>query len=69
MKPKPHSEEHTRFENLLRLVVSVPKAEVDRRMADDRATKEWAKENDQPAHRARPIVSPAAVGASRSRKP
>jgi hypothetical protein len=36
-------------------------------MNDDQATKEWTRENDQPQHRQRPIVSPGSVASSKSR--
>ncbi len=55
------SEAHTNFENLLRAVVSVPHDELKRRMEDEKAARDWAKENRQPNRRSRPIVSPAAV--------
>jgi len=61
------SQEQKNFENLLRAVVSVPHAEVKRRMEDEQMAKDWAKENGQRTHRARPIVSPAAVASSRNR--
>jgi len=61
------SEAHMRFENLLRRVVSVPDAEVKRRMDAEKTAKEWAKENDLPISRTRPIVSPAAVSSSKNR--
>jgi hypothetical protein len=67
MKTKPHSEEHMRFENLLGRIVSVPAAEVKKRMEEDRTSRDCAKENGQRSKRARPIVSPAAVASSKTR--
>jgi hypothetical protein len=61
------SEAHQNFENLLGRIVSVPNAEVKKRMDDEQTAKEWAKENGQRTHRARPIVSPAAVSSSKTR--
>jgi hypothetical protein len=61
------SQEHQNFENLLRAVVSVPHAEIKRRMEDEKTAKEWGKANGQRTRRARPIVSPAAVASSRNR--
>ncbi len=61
------SEEQRNFENLLRRVVSVPHAEVKRRMEDEKITKQWGKENGQRTRRARPIVSLAAVSESKNR--
>jgi hypothetical protein len=61
------TEEYGNFANLLRRVVSVPRAEIQRRMEDEKTAKEWAKENKQRTRRARPIVSPAAVSSSRNR--
>ena len=61
MKSEADSTEYQKFTNLLRRIVTVPHAEVQKRMDDDKATKDWTRENDQPAHRHRPIVSPTAV--------
>jgi hypothetical protein len=36
MKAKPHSEEYTRFENLLGEVLTVSKAELNRRMEEEK---------------------------------
>ena len=52
------SKEHQNFENLLRAVVNVPAKTIKARLEDDRATKDWTKENNQPQHRnRRPIAS------------
>ena len=61
------SQEYQNFENLLRKVVSVPHAEIKRRMEAEKSAKEWAKENNQRTRRVRPIVSPAAVADSKNR--
>jgi len=61
------SKEQQNFENLLRAVVSVPHAEIKRRMEDERTAKEWAKDNGQRTHRSRPIVSPAAIAETRNK--
>jgi hypothetical protein len=58
MSHEPDSPEYQNFTNLLRRIVTVPHAEIKRRMDDDRATKDWTRENRQPEHRHRPIVSP-----------
>lgn len=65
MSQEPDSPEYQNFANLLRRIVTVPRAEVQKRMDDDKATKDWTRENDQPEHRHRPIVSPAAVSSSK----
>jgi hypothetical protein len=64
MKTKPESKEYENFTNLLRRVVSVPHAEIKRRMEEDEATKKATRENGQPKRRQRPIVSPASVASS-----
>jgi hypothetical protein len=61
------SEAHTNFENLLKRVVSVPHAEVKRRMNEAQAKRDETREEKQPVPRARPIVSPAAVSSSKNR--
>jgi hypothetical protein len=66
MSHEPDSPEYQNFENLLRRIVTVPRAEIQKRMDDEQATKDWTRENDQPEHRHRPIVSPAAVASSRT---
>jgi hypothetical protein len=66
MKPKPDSKEYENFTNLLRRVVSVPHAEIKRRMEEDAATKEATQKNGQPKRRQRPIVSPASVVSSKT---
>jgi hypothetical protein len=43
MKPKPQSEEYKRFETLLGDVLSVPKAEITRRIAEDKREKRTPK--------------------------
>jgi hypothetical protein len=43
MKTKPQSEEYARFENLLGVVLSVPKAEITRRIAEDKREKRMPK--------------------------
>ena len=68
MSQEPDSQEYKNFKNLLRRIVTVPHAEIQKRMNDDQATKDWTRENDQPEHRHRPIVSPDSVASSRSLK-
>jgi hypothetical protein len=65
MKTSP-SQEYQNFTNLLRRIVTVPKSEVQKRMDDDKDTKDWTEANHQPEHRHRPIVSPAAVSSSKN---
>jgi hypothetical protein len=67
MNEQPDSAEYRNFTSLLRRIVTVPRAEIKRRMEDDEATKDWTRENKQPTHRHRPIVSPSPVSSSRSR--
>ncbi len=67
MKTSPDSPEYQNFTNLLRRIVTVPHAEIKRRIEDEQATKDWTRENGQPEHRHRPIVSPDSVASSRSR--
>lgn len=43
MKTKPQSEEYKRFENLLGGVLSVPKAEIDRRIEEAKREKRTPK--------------------------
>jgi hypothetical protein len=43
MKTKPQSEEYKRFETLLGAVLSVPKAEITRRIAEDKREKRTPK--------------------------
>ncbi len=43
MKPKPQSEEYTRFENLLGEVLTVSKEELNRRMEADKCEKRTSK--------------------------
>jgi hypothetical protein len=62
----PESAEYQNFKNLLRRIVSVPHAEIQKRMEDERATKDWTRENDQPEHRNRPIVSPGSGASSKN---
>lgn len=62
-----NSQEYQNFANLLRRIVEVPRSEVQKRMDDDKATKDWTLENDQKQKRQRPIVSPAAVSSSKIR--
>ena len=68
MSQEPDSTEYQNFTNLLQRIVTVPHVEIQRRMNDEKATKEWTRENEQPEHRHRPIVSPAAVASSRTPK-
>jgi hypothetical protein len=42
-KPKPQSEEYTRFENLLEKVLKVPKVEITRRIEEDKREKRTPK--------------------------
>jgi len=65
MKDETDSEEYKNFTNLLRRVVSVPHAEIKRRMEEDQTTKELTRKNGQPKRRQRPIVSPSAVASSK----
>ena len=51
--------EYQNFTRLLQRIVTVPRAEVQKRIDDDKMTQDWTRKNDQPAHRHRPIVSPA----------
>jgi len=67
MSHEPDSPEYQNFTNLLRRLVTVPHAEIQKRMEDDKATKEWTRENNQTQRRQRPIVSPAAVSSSKTR--
>ena len=67
MSQEPDSPEYRNFTSLLRRIVTVPHAEIKRRMEDDEATKDWVKKNDLPMKRQRPIVSPAAVASSKNR--
>jgi hypothetical protein len=67
MNQEPDSAEYKNFAELLRRVVSVPHAEIKRRMEAEKTAKEWGKENEQRTRRARPIVSPAAVAGSKNR--
>jgi hypothetical protein len=60
MSHESDSAEYQNFTNLLRRIVTVPHAEIQRRMDDDRATKDWTRENQQVQRRQRPIVSPPA---------
>jgi hypothetical protein len=62
----PPSTEYQNFKNLLRRIVTVPKSVVQKRMDDDKATKDWTEANHQPKHRNRPIVSPASVSSSKT---
>ncbi len=65
MSTEPDSTEYQNFTNLLRRIVTVPHAEIQKRMDDDKATKDWTRENKQKQRRQRPIVSPAAVSSSK----
>jgi hypothetical protein len=67
MSRETDSPEYQNFANLLGRIVAVPHAEIKRRMEDDAATKDWAKKNELPRRRQRPIVSPAAVASSKNR--
>lgn len=67
MKTKHQSEEYQNFTDLLRRIVAVSHAEIQKRMDDDKATKGWTRENKQIQRRQRPIVSPAAVSSSKIR--
>ena len=64
METGPDSKEYENFTNLLRRIVSVPHAEIKRRMEEDETTKETTRKNGQPKRRQRPIVSPASVASS-----
>jgi hypothetical protein len=65
---RPDSTEYRNFTNLLRRIVAVPHAEIKRRMEDDEATKDWTRENKQPMHRHRPIVSPVSASGAKRRE-
>jgi hypothetical protein len=67
MSHEPDSPEYQNFTNLLRRLVTVPHAEIQKRMDDDKATKDWTRDNAQKQRRQRPIVSPAAVSSSKTR--
>jgi hypothetical protein len=54
MKTKPQTPEYKAFENLLGQVLSVPKAEITRRIEDDKREKQASKSRVYPAP-----VSPA----------
>lgn len=66
MSQEPDSPEYENFTKLLQRIVTVPRAEVQKRIDDDKMTQDWTRENDQPAHRHRPIVSPASVASSKT---
>jgi len=68
MSQEPDTQEYQNFANLLRRIVTVPRAEIQKRMNDDQAAKDWTRENDHPEHRHRPIVSPGSVASSKSQK-
>ena len=68
MSQEPDSQEYENFRNLLRRIVTVPRADIQKRMDEDKATKDWTRDNAQPEHRHRPIVSPGSVASSRSPK-
>ena len=54
MKSKPQSDEYKAFEGMLGTVLSVPKAEITRRIKEDRQKKDLPStrsQNDVPAHR------------------
>jgi hypothetical protein len=61
MSQEPDSPEYQNFTNLLRRIVTVPHAEIKRRMDDDKATKDWTRENHQKQRRQRPTVSPQSI--------
>lgn len=67
MSQETDSTEYQNFTNLLRRIVTVPHAEIQKRMEAEKAAKEWGKKNEQRTHRSRPIVSPAAVSESKNR--
>jgi hypothetical protein len=67
MSDESDSQEYRNFANLLRRIVTAPRAEVQKRMEEDEMTKDWVKANDQPQHRQRPIVSPDSVASSKIR--
>ena len=64
--PNPTNPEYDNFTRLLRRIVTVPKSEIQKRMEDDKATKDWTAANHQPKHRNRPIVSPSSVSSSKT---
>jgi hypothetical protein len=66
MKDKTDSEEYKNFTSLLRRVVSVPHAEIQERIEDDKAEKKRTRESGKKIHRQRPIVSPASVASSKA---
>lgn len=54
MKAKPQSAEYSAFENLLGRVIAVPKAEIDRRIAESKSEKRIPKSASRvPAARAK----------------
>ena len=59
------STEYQNFQNLLLRIVTVPKSEIQKRMDESKATKDWVKKNELPEKRHRPIVSPSAVSSSK----
>jgi hypothetical protein len=54
MKTKPTSEEYRAFENLLGKVIQVPKAEIARRIAEDKRGKQPKTASRVPADPAKP---------------
>jgi hypothetical protein len=61
------SKAHQNFENVFRAVISVPASTVKAKLAEDR-TERAAKGNGKAQERTRPIVSPALVSSSASRR-
>ena len=57
MSDEADSQEYQNFASLLRRIVAVPRAEIQKRMADEKATKDWTKAKGQKQKRPRPIVS------------
>jgi len=68
MSDESESQEYQNFTALLKRIVSVPRAEIKRRMQDEEMTKEWVRDNDQTARRHRPIVSPALAADAKPRR-
>lgn len=62
-----NTEEYRNFAALLGKIVSVPRAELNKRMEEEKTAQEWGKKNGQRTRRARPIVSPASVSESKNR--
>jgi hypothetical protein len=58
---EPESTEYKNFKNLLGRIVSVPNAEIKKRLKDEQTKRDWIESDHQPKPRHRPIVSPGSV--------